>query len=93
METSGETSSDKIKQLTNEFIQEKNKVEEKIAKIKREIGDSEVSPDDYGKYIQQIEEMKLKLSEIKKQKSEIIGIERQKKFFILVCKVCGIKNG
>lgn len=68
-----------IKQLENNFIAEKTSVEEEIAKIKREIDVTEVSPDDYGKYVREIEEIKLKISEIEKHKSETIEVERQKK--------------
>lgn len=79
IEEARENSSEKVKQLTDEFFEEKNKVEEEIAKIKREIDISEVSPDDYGKYIQEIEEIKLKISEVEEQKNETVEIEKQKK--------------
>ncbi|AKB30589.1 hypothetical protein MSSIT_3870 [Methanosarcina siciliae T4/M] len=79
IEKAEEFSSVKIKQLKNEFTKEKNKVEDEIAKIKREIDITEVSPDDFGEHIQEIEEIKLKLSKIGKQKEEIIRVEKQKK--------------
>jgi len=78
IENAEENSSEIIKQLENNFIEEKINVEEEIAKIKREINVTEVSPDDYGNYIQEIEEIRLKILEIEKYKSEIIEVERQK---------------
>ncbi len=71
--------SDKVKQLQSKFIEEKNKVEEEVARIKREINVTEVSLDDYGKHIQEIEELKLKISEIEEYKKETIVVEKQKK--------------
>lgn len=83
IENAEENSSEIIKQFENKFIEEKNKVEEEIARIKREINVTEVSPDDYGKHIQEIEETKLKISELEQHKRETIVVEQKKKNSLL----------
>lgn len=78
-EKSGNISFEEFKKLKSKFFEAREKVQEEIAKIKREIDVTEVSPDDYGKFIKELENVKVIISEIEKYNRTISQLEEQKK--------------
>lgn len=79
MEKSGNISFEEFEKLKSKFFEVREKVQEEIAKIKREIDVTEVSPDDYGKFIKELENVKVIISEIEKYNRTISQLEEQKK--------------
>lgn len=79
MEKSGNISFEEFEKLKSKFFESREKVQEEIAKIKREIDVTEVSPDDYGKFIKELENVKVIISEIEKYNRTISQLEEQKK--------------
>ncbi|TRZ90596.1 MAG: hypothetical protein D4R88_03365 [Methanosarcinales archaeon] len=79
IENSGNISFEEFEKLKSKFFEAREKVQEEIAKIKREIDVTEVSPDDYGKFIKELENVKVIISEIEKYNRTISQLEEQKK--------------
>jgi chromosome segregation protein len=79
IEKSGNISFEEFEKLKSKFYEAREKVQEEIAKIKREIDVTEVSPDDYGRFIKELENVKIIISEIEKYNRTISQLEEQKK--------------
>lgn len=79
IEKSGNLSFEEVGKLRSKFNVARENVQEEIAKIKREIDVTEVSPDDYGKYIKELENVKGIILEIEKYNRTISQLEEQKK--------------
>lgn len=79
MEKSGKTSFTEFETSKLKFFEARESVQEEIAKIKREMDVTEVSPDDYGKFVKELEKIKAVISEIKKYDRTILQLEDQKK--------------
>ncbi len=79
IEKNGNISFEEFEKLKSKFFEVREKVQEEIAKIKREIDVTEVSPDDYGRFIKEHENVKVIISEIEKYNRTISQLEEQKK--------------
>jgi len=79
IEKSGNLSFEEVGKLRSKFNEARENVQEEIAQIKREIDVTEVSPDDYGRFIKEHENVKIIISEIEKYNRTISQIEEQKK--------------
>jgi len=55
-----------LEKLKDKFVEAKNSVEEEIARIKREIAIPDVSPDDFGRFVKELEKVQVAISEIEK---------------------------
>ncbi|VVB91083.1 Uncharacterised protein [uncultured archaeon] len=79
IEKSGNISFEEFEKLKLKFFKARQEVQEEIAEIKRGIDVTEVSPDDYGKFIKELENVKVIISEIEKYNRTISQLEEQKK--------------
>ncbi len=66
MEKEGIVTFIELEKLKDKFVEAKDGVEEEIAKIKREIDIPEVSPDDFGRFVKEHEQVQVVISEIEK---------------------------
>ncbi|PWB49964.1 MAG: hypothetical protein C3F06_12720 [Candidatus Methanoperedenaceae archaeon] len=79
IEKNGQSSFEEFEKLKSRFFEAREKIQEEIARIKRDIDVTEVSPDDYGKFIKELEKVKVIISEIEKYNHTISQLEEQKK--------------
>jgi ABC-type Mn2+/Zn2+ transport system ATPase subunit len=64
--------------LKDKFAEAKDSVEEEIAKIKREINTPDVSPDDFGRFVKELEQVQVAISEIEKYDRMTMELETTK---------------
>lgn len=81
MELALNTASDKLLSIKNRFKEEKEKVQEEIARIKRDINVYEVSPDDYARLVKELEQTKILIYEIDKYEQKVSESTQQKDKF------------
>ena len=78
MEKEGTVTFVELEKLKGKFAEARDSVEEEIAKIKREINISEVSPDDFGRLVKELEQVQVAISEIEKYDRIIQELEKTK---------------
>ncbi len=78
MEKTGKYSFTEFEKLRQKFFEAKESIQEEIAKIKREINVTEVSPDDFGRFVKEIEQVKVAISEIEKYDRQLMVLEKTK---------------
>ncbi len=78
MEKEGTVTFVELEKLKDKFAEARDSVEEEIAKIKREINISEVSPDDFGRLVKELERVQVAISEIEKYDLIILELEKTK---------------
>jgi ABC-type Mn2+/Zn2+ transport system ATPase subunit len=81
MEKEGTVTFVELEKLKDEFAEARDSVEEEIAKIKREINIPEVSPDDFGRFVKELEQVQVAISEIEKYDLMILKLEKTKQRF------------
>lgn len=78
MDKEGTVTFVELEKLKGKFAEARDSVEEEIAKIKREINISEVSPDDFGRLVKELEQVQVAISEIEKYARIIQELEKTK---------------
>jgi len=78
MEKEGTVTFVELEKLKDKFAEARDIVEEEIAKIKREINIPEVSPDDFGRFVKEHEQVQVAISEIEKYDRIILELEKTK---------------
>jgi len=78
MEKVGTVTSVELEKLKDKFVEARDNVEEEIARIKREINIPEVSPDDFGRFVKELEQVQVAISEIEKYDRMAMELENTK---------------
>lgn len=78
MEKVGTATFAELEILKDKFVEAKDSVEEEIARIKREIDIPDVSPDDFGQLVKELEKVQVAISEIEKYDRMAMAIETTK---------------